>query len=287
MKGAERSRPKARKGMRDAVLVAWRGPSPLDGSEIELVLSCLRVPSGNEKTGDMVQSYVLPVQTAPHDAIYTGANRGVCGDCPHRPLKAGTCYVTVDNRRTGITSVHRVARRLQPDVEGAVAALKAAGAPLRLGAWGDPAMVPFEVVQRLADAAPGHTGYTHQWRTCDPRFRAVLMASVDTLEEARQATAAGWRYFRVKAATEPDLPSEVHCPASTERGNRITCAKCRLCGGQAGRLIAKRPHVVIDVHGSHRKATRFARLHRLEGVRRPEVQLPLLQIAETRTKTST
>lgn len=75
------------------------------------------------------------------------------------------------------------------------------------------------------------TGYTHQWRTCDPRFKRLVMASCDTEQDYFDATADGWRTFRVRESDEPMLPGEIMCPASKEGGERVQCANCLLCNG--------------------------------------------------------
>src|ERR1041384_5136938 len=51
---------------------------------------------------------------------------------------------------------------------------------VRLGAYGDPAAIPFEIWRVLLTTTAGHVAYTHQWKRCDPRFREISMASVDS-----------------------------------------------------------------------------------------------------------
>ena len=57
------------------------------------------------------------------------------------------------------------------------------------------------------------------------------MASVETEAAGARRTAAGWRTFRVRLASEPVMPEEIVCPASAEAGRRRTCATCKACGG--------------------------------------------------------
>ena len=109
------------------------------------------------------------------------------------------------------------------------------GRAVRLGAYGDPAMVPASVWDSLVSRASGYTGYTHQWRTATTH-RHLCMASVDSPEEHAEAQAQGWRTFRVRSsATDAMIPGEVVCPASAEGGNRTQCDRCRLCSGNSGR----------------------------------------------------
>ena len=73
---------------------------------------------------------------------------------------------------------------------------------------------PAEVWQALTSRCSGHTGYTHQWRQSDA-LRGLCMASADSVEDARDAHAAGWRTFRVALPCDaPRIESESICPAS-------------------------------------------------------------------------
>ena len=123
-----------------------------------------------------------------------------------------------------------------------------AGRGIRLGAYGDPAAVPAQVWQNVATHAAFWTGYTHQWRTCDPIYARWCMASCVTEDERRAAKALGYRTFRatMNNAFDEKLPGEVVCPASIEAGKRSTCEQCRLGAGLEG----YRPtDVVITMHG--------------------------------------
>jgi hypothetical protein len=116
---------------------------------------------------------------------------------------------------------------------------------LRLGAYGDPAAIPFEVWRALLQATRSWIGYTHSWRVCDPRFKTIVMASVDTVDEFVTAGLKGWRTFRIRHRDEPLIAgAEFQCPASDEMGHRTTCAECRLCRGTSSpaRSVAIFPH---------------------------------------------
>ena len=82
--------------------ILWRGASELDGAPIMVVAAGLN-GSRNAKTGaGMVQIYIIRADMAPAEAIRTGADASICGDCMHRGrrLEDGTildrtCYVTI------------------------------------------------------------------------------------------------------------------------------------------------------------------------------------------------
>ena len=213
----------------------YRGPSMIDGRPIRGVVTGTKNPSKNKKTGDMLQLFILPEASKPTDAVMNGDDASVCGECVHCPIKvseaksqartqaewdavAAPCYVEVGksvNAVWGATYPEQGTAKRRP--------------PTRLGAWAEPTALPFEIIEDLT--ADGHTGYTHRWRECDPRFRQYLMASVDSAEEYAEATAKGWRTYRVRKASEPILAGEIICPASDEAGNRTTCNRCLLCAG--------------------------------------------------------
>jgi hypothetical protein len=131
----------------------------------------------------------------------------------------------------------------------------------RSAAFGDAAALPLEVLERWRairaqyDLAP--LGYTHAWRT-RPDLAVDHMASVETVEDAAAARAAGWRYFRVRPVGSPLLAGEIQCPASAEstRANAIDCNRCGLCDGNA--RGSRRPSVSIEDHGASAKVAKRA-----------------------------
>lgn len=118
------------------------------------------------------------------------------------------------------------------------------GAPIRLGAYGDPAAVPMRVWRRLMPrSAHPHTGYTRQWRKpyAQP-LRSIVMASVHNPREAREAQAMGWRVFEVVRPGETGTGRTVKCPSDV-----VPCAQCLACDGGDGKSRW------IEVHGSRAK----------------------------------
>jgi len=216
-------------------LILWEGASSIDGAPIVVIATGFARDSRNAKTGAQIQTWILRSDIAPNEALRTGDDQSVCGDCVHRPLLAGQlgaarCYVQVAWAPTTIWKAYRAGmyEHVNP---------RAVGYHLnevkdwRFGAYGDPAAAPFWLWQDLAAEARSVTGYTHQWRTCDQRFAEVCMASVDSLAEREEATAMGWRTFRVSEPGETVSDGEAHCQASKEMGQKVQCADCRACGG--------------------------------------------------------
>ena len=228
-------------------LILYRGPSALDGAPVVVIAVGLASKSGNSKTGDMLQTYIMREDIAPTQAIKTGADASICGDCKHRGDGTGkgrTCYVNVGQ---GPLVVWKTFTRGGYPHAADASAIAAAGAGrvVRLGSYGDPAAVPANVWQALVSNATAHTGYTHQWRASQA-LRGLCMASADTVDEATDAQRLGWRTFRVAFPTHiARTAREAVCPASAEAGRKLVCAQCRACSGAQG----QRGSVVIQAHG--------------------------------------
>ena len=232
-------------------LVAYRGPSTFDGTTIRAALYSLHGGSRNQKIGRMAQVLIAPDDQPPHHAVRSGRDAAVCGACPLRPSAEGGCYVVTP---LCLPEVWRRTNGLEANLDAACDALRKSGLPLRFGSWGDPAAVPFEVLDHLAhataddDGVPRITAYTSAWRTCDPRLRDLAMASVLSEHERAEAKSMGWRTFRVRTPSMPVLPGELVCPATPEGGKRTTCSKCLLCRGATAPV-----DVTVMAHGSVNK----------------------------------
>lgn len=225
--------------------ILYEGSSLLDGKPIVVIAT---LGSNNRKTGDMVQTWIMRSDVEPHSALKTGDDSSVCGNCPHRPLNGGSCYVTVFQAPLGVYRAYKRGRYA-----------KAPFAPfrgrfLRIGSYGDPAAVPLDVWAMAATGVTGYNGYTHQWRDCDPALRQFCMASADSLVDLADAKAAGWRTFRVTSDIADKQQGEVVCPASEEAGKKLTCDQCRACGGTS---TGRKGTIVIQVHGAKAKVNNF------------------------------
>jgi len=209
-------------------MIIYNGPSMLNGKPIVAILTNINNPSVNTKTGDMAQLTIMPKGIKPSDAVKTGEDDSVCGDCNRRPSTAKAnglkpCYV---NPRAP-NSIHRAYERGSYST-GIPEQLRK---PVRLGMWGDPAAMPYEIAKGLADSAPKHTGYTHRWRDF-PEFNSICMASVDTEDERLEANALGFRTYRVRDVGAPLMDGEIDCPEA-DKSRNIQCADCGLCAGMA------------------------------------------------------
>lgn len=223
-------------------MILYEGPSLLNGEPIVAIATGLVTPSTNRKTGPMIQTWILAQDEAPHVAVKSGNDAAVCGDCPAR---GKWCYVTTFQGPRSIWETWKRGGYPKLDLDS----LK--GRPVRFGAYGDPAAVPFHIWDDISFVASMTTGYTHQWKTCDPLYKAHCMASVDTLEEALEARKAGWRTFRLVDDEDAEvLDKELVCPAAEEAGKKIQCIQCGACNGTAKN---RKSHIIIKAHGAKTK----------------------------------
>lgn len=220
--------------------------------------------STNAKTGGMLQVWILATRDNPVQAVKSGLDAMVCGDCPHRGT---TCYVQVGKAPLGIWKKWSrggyafLPKSRYPEVFS--------GRMVRWGAYGDPFYIPIDIVRWISFFAAGWTGYTHQWRRTDATaLKPFVMASVDSEQERIQAARAGWRTFRVRGEGAPLMAGEITCPASKEAGHRTVCADCMLCDGNAFQGVRK--DISIQVHGTRK--SRFV------------AQQPLIQISLDNTR---
>jgi hypothetical protein len=206
--------------------------------------------SENEKTGNMIQIWILNRHVSPVEAVKTGLDASVCIDCVHRGT-AGfadrTCYVNVAQGPGSVWRAYRAGKYPVLSLDEYAGVFS--GRKVRFGAYGEPVLIPVEIVSAISGLAKGHTGYTHQWRKAQyASYRPFLMASCDSAMDASDATAAGWRHFRVRSESEQLLAGEIICPASDEAGKRTQCIRCTLCDGKRTENDVRK-NIVIIVHG--------------------------------------
>jgi hypothetical protein len=219
----------------------FSGPSVLDGQPIFAALTGIENPSRNSKTGPLATTWVMRSDIRPWEAIQSGEDKSVCGDCSLRG-KEGTeraCYVLAWQAPARIyDSKHKLKPLPKYLYKNRV---------VRLGGYGEHSAMPTAVTADISKRAAATLGYTHQWRTCDQELSKYLMASCDSEADRELAKAMGWATFRVKTADQPMLKGETTCPASAEAGKKLTCFTCGKCAGGNSK------DVVINIHGHGRK----------------------------------
>jgi hypothetical protein len=230
-------------------VIFYEGPSQLTGDPIVAVVTGLDLLSANRKTGPMAQAWIIRSDMSPQDAVLEGKDDAVCGQCEHRGQAnlGRSCYVIWWQ---GPANVYRAYKRndyRRPAADDLQ--LEMIGHHVRFGAYGDPAALPYKSWLPLVRGCSSAIGYTAQWRTCDPMFARICMASVSSQAERLEAKALGWRTFRTRLEHQELQVGEVVCPASHEaktRGIEKTCQECRLCQG----TTLQASDVAIYAHGN-------------------------------------
>lgn len=232
--------------------IFYRGLSPVDGAPI---VGIAVLKSKNIKTGDMVQTYILRADVHPMDAIKSADDESICGDCVHRGKgsRKRTCYVDVSKSVSMVYAAFL--RGSYPDYSHnpSLGAELLRGRMVRLGAYGDPAMIDIDAWLAILQFSLGWTGYSHQWKQAWAQaHRELCMASADNASERDLARSMGWRTFRVIPINAPmQLVREIACPASPEGNNRKQCIDCGACDG------ALKPSAVSVAIVAHGKAAAY------------------------------
>lgn len=231
----------------------YNGPSILH-PEVPILglLSNVDRPSENSKTGNQVQLWILLRDQSPVEGVKTKADVAICGTCP---LRGSICYV---NHAFGTANVWRSWKRGNVTL-GFPPRYKTRFRSLRLGAYGDPAALPIELLTTLVTRFRTWTGFTHLWRDAHPDLRALCMASVETPALAEEANLMGWRSFRIRTSTdETRFKDEALC-AHEATHKEITCENCGACNGNQKTFTG---NIVTTVHGLPHKIVKFHNLIR-------------------------
>jgi hypothetical protein len=249
--------------------VFYRGPSMLDGQPIVAIATGFNNRSENAKTGAMIQTWILRENLSPVDAIHTGLDASVCGDCKHRGTlvpstekgfqvknDGRTCYVTVFMAPNSVWKSYR--RGIYPEIQ--IPYLTNGifhNKNVRIGSYGDPAAVPVIVWKKILHKTAGNTGYTHHWKTAPLEFKNFIMASVDNEEEYKEAHSLGYRTFRIRNDDDSLMDREIVCPASAEKGHKTNCVSCKGCAG-----LGSKAHVSFAIieHGPIKRLRQLAEI---------------------------
>ena len=223
--------------------VIQESTSPIDGSPIVVILT---MSSSNRKTGPMCQVWILRADVNPVQAVNTGEDYSICGNCPHRKQADGSrsCYVNVGQAPNSVWKTYQ-AGKYERDLHALGAREAVKGRKIRWGAYGDPALVNRLTFRVLNNAAAGHTAYTHQWREPWAQWTAGNMhASCDGMADYLEASSRGFKTFAV-IPKNGDSYSGKLCPATAE-GSKVTCLTCSLCDGV-------KADIFVEAHGSGAK----------------------------------
>ena len=213
----------------------YQGPSELNGEPIIALLTGETRPSANVKTGPMLQTWILHAMLKPTEALSTGLDAAVCGQCP---LRNGACYVNVGQAPNAVWKAFTNGNYTTGSLQDL-----GRNKRIRLGAYGDPAAVPLHIWEELISKARRWTGYTHQGS------HQLCQVSVESETQALRAQLAGSKTFRVKLPEDPLLKGEILCPSY----QGLQCADCMLCDGQT-------KNIAINLHGLKWKQNKWKQI---------------------------
>jgi len=231
--------------------VLYDGPSILDGEPIVVIAT---LETSNRKTGNLIQTWILRSDISPTDAAKIGLDASICGQCPSRHFNGGACYVNIGHAPLAIYKAYK--RGLYPAFDPIAHADYITGRKVRLGAYGDPAAAPFEVMDSIAKMGISWTGYTHQikHRAFDSRFIELCQVSADSPKQALKYQAMGAKTFRVAMEGDALADDEIECLADSKN---IQCIDCMLCDGAS-------KNIALTVHGSRKSKFKTSMIQVLE-----------------------
>ena len=210
-------------------IILWEGNSPIDGEKIVAILQTRK--TSNTKIGDMLQVWIIRPDMHPSEAIKTGNDYSICGNCPLRGDGTGkgrVCYVN----QMPIGAIWKSYRdgkciHWQDVPKDKFKALCILSGGIRWGAYGDPALIPYHIFLEVSSYSNTNLGYTHQY---DWDFSEVyknhFQASAHSLDHAKKLQASGWHTYTI-------VPENFEGDgAICQGGKKTTCERCKLCNGK-------------------------------------------------------
>jgi len=233
-----------------------------EGADIFAALTGLTKMSKNKKTGAMLGVSILPLAEKPSDSIKHKNDGPQCGGCALAAHTPGpwSCYVnpvglnSVWGATVAVAIAQKTWRYAEYSGKKTISKmvdkfLQLSPVPIRLGTYGDPALLPLRLLKKLVRGRK-YTGYTHQWETCSPEYSAYLMASIDHSNNKADAIALGYRTYRILGELDTLDSDEIMCPHDS---HGVQCADCRLCSGNG--VEAK--NIAVRISGPPNKVSQY------------------------------
>jgi hypothetical protein len=231
-----------RKDLPDLGWILYRGPSMFD-PKTEIVLIATR-KSKNDKTGNMIQTWILLVDKAPHKA--TKDLKAICGGCLYRhdlsDKGKGGCYVLRHNAPLSIWRSFN-AGRYSTDTDQA-----------------------FDFIADQIDRY-GYTGYSEgSIRFLNSRIKekaenaeflaSKIMLSAKSEIEALELQRKGFKTFRPVGSLDEMIEGETLCESDK---NDLQCEECLKCDAKNGSIVVlahgAKKNTVLHSIGSLKRAS--------------------------------
>jgi hypothetical protein len=205
--------------------------------------------SDNSKTGNMIQLWIMARNVHPVESRRTGHDATLqCQGCPHASNQG--CYVSP----LALMAIWRAFKAGSYSHLAMGTPEWAAffdGASVRLGAYGNPSMLPLAMLEDICARAYMHTGYFHDWHLMPvdlaKSYGRFLMASCEP-SNVQFAQNLGLRTFTVVSEAPSDRSLGIECLSDTKG---IQCIDCGLCDGtqRSNKRNKPLPSVWIKAHG--------------------------------------
>lgn len=218
--------------------------------EKELIFVFRKGKTTNKKIsagGELVQTYTFSY------AQYELANKGEkitqkeffsldqnnCLDCPYSGnMGNGGCYTHKFMQYSGFLSMLRSIKKedltVINDQKYSDIVEMSYKVYVRFGTYGEPSLLPVDLVKSMAYVSSSYTGYTHQYeKEWAKDYSKWFMASTHNQSQTNKAKDLGFRSF-VSVVTDKRI-NGINCPASKEQNFKSNCEKCALCSGAEGK----------------------------------------------------
>ena len=148
--------------------------------------------TSNVKTGNMSQIWILNKSINPVESVKTGFDeKSNCTGCPFANGKG--CYVNVGQAPLAVFKAWQRGSYERLGISELSKAFK--GKFVRFGAYGNPSLIPLEIIKPIAKASKGWTGYFHNWHLMSKEralaYGRYFMASTETEQSRIKALAMG------------------------------------------------------------------------------------------------
>lgn len=200
-------------------------------------------PKLAEPTARILQTYTFSIDQVVNKSLIN--DKDVCFNCPfsynQNKGKSGGCYTHKGLLSFGLKSkLNRLNKlylsgKIQKGYIGIFEkiykySLKYPIKFARFGTYGEPTLLPIELMQSLSTLVKKYSGYTHQWDKVNKDYSKFLMSSVHNIFEANISKSLGYRSFLVGSEKPANF---VLCPSSSTiaKDNKLSCANCGLCAG--------------------------------------------------------
>jgi hypothetical protein len=200
-------------------------------------------PKLAESSARILQTYTFSIEQVLNKSLVN--DKEVCFNCPfsfnQNKGKSGGCYTHKGLLSFGLKSkLNRLNKlylsgKIQDGYFGIFEkiykySLKYPIKFARFGTYGEPTLLPIELMTALSTIVKKYSGYTHQYMNVSKEYNRFLMSSVHNIFEANISKDLGYRSFLVGS----DKPANfVLCPSSSTiaKDNKLSCANCGLCAG--------------------------------------------------------